>query len=147
MSDCINLMERFGKRYRITFDEAYEAKGKHKATLDPWMMLIPCRGGTIGPQGGDVLRIDLEGHRKTAAQLGRLPGVSFYCKGDVESTLLFHVDQFAAVARIARPKRRRKGRPMTEADKAALAATGKAALATHRAQKRRLKTPPATLFD
>jgi len=46
---CVNLKERFGKRYR-TRTEA------DQRTSDPWMLLIPCRNGEIGPYGGDVMQ-------------------------------------------------------------------------------------------
>src|SRR5262249_12342276 len=43
MAECVNLLELFGEKYRITWDEAYDAKGKHRATIDVWYAQIPCR--------------------------------------------------------------------------------------------------------
>lgn len=43
--NCVNLLEQFGHRYRIGFDPAYNAKGRHRGKLDAWMMLIPCQRG------------------------------------------------------------------------------------------------------
>jgi len=47
--DCINLSERFGDRFRVTFDPAYAPEHRPKDKLDPWMMLLEFRGGNIYP--------------------------------------------------------------------------------------------------
>lgn len=38
--DCINLKKRFGVRYRITFDPAYDPRGRPQEKLDHSMMVI-----------------------------------------------------------------------------------------------------------
>jgi hypothetical protein len=45
--DCIDLKDRFGREFRITWDPA---AGERSA--DPWMMTMPCRKGEIYPHGG-----------------------------------------------------------------------------------------------
>jgi hypothetical protein len=70
---CINLLERF----RITWDPAYDAKGRHRHNLDPWMMQIPCRGGiTIYPHGGSDLAVEVDYHRPPTRALAALPGLN-----------------------------------------------------------------------
>ena len=56
--DCVNLRERFGKRYRITFDPSYSSFNVPGEKLDPWMMVIRCRSGEIYPHGGSKLAVD-----------------------------------------------------------------------------------------
>jgi hypothetical protein len=101
--DVIDLQKRFGKRYRLTFDPAYDSRGKH--TPDPWYMQIPCRYGIIYPVGGDDLAIEVDYHDIIAAKLKRL-GLRLTQDGDNEKTLVFSVDRFPEVAAIVKPKRR-----------------------------------------
>jgi len=102
---CINLAERFGRRYKITFDPAYDVRHVSKAKLDPWMMQIPCRSGVIYPFGGERLAVEIDGHSIIAAKL------AVFCQkwqdGETEKTFLFDVSEFATVARLVRPKLRR----------------------------------------
>ena len=37
---CVNLLERFGERYRITFDEAADAHGRQRDKIDPYLQQI-----------------------------------------------------------------------------------------------------------
>jgi hypothetical protein len=103
----LNLVELFGDRYRITFDEAYNPSHVPRAKLDPWMMQIPCRGRgiTIYPHGGNVLAIEVDHRRNIAKALAALPGLKLWQDGD-EMTFLFDVALFPAVAEIVKPKRR-----------------------------------------
>jgi hypothetical protein len=36
-----DLRDRFGSRYKITYDSAYDPKGRPRENLDPWYMQIP----------------------------------------------------------------------------------------------------------
>ncbi len=107
---CVNLRQRFGDRYKITFDPALEVRG------DPWMMQIPCRFGTIYPHGGDILAVECDYHPGIAARITAL-GLYERQSGHSERTFLFHVDDFAKVAEVVKPRRRhppRKGRTAAE---------------------------------
>lgn len=106
--ECVNLQSRFGDRHRITFDEAYNAKGKHRDNFDPWYMQISCRYGCIYPEGGDWLRLDLDHHNQIVGRVAELPGCEVAQDGDFEKTIRFPTSQFDAVARIVRPHRRRR---------------------------------------
>jgi hypothetical protein len=100
MSDCINLRERFG-HYRIEYDPAH-----HGRSDDPWLQIIPCRYGHIYPYGGDKLGVATS--RKIGLQLARLPGVEVWQDGDDGINLVFPHDLLPDVAKIVKPRRKRK---------------------------------------
>lgn len=114
-NDCINLRDRFGDRYRITFDPAYSARHVPREKLDPWMMLVEFRGGNIYPHGGDLLAVEVEGRRFLRKRLAALPGLTLKQDGDDFQSWTFPVEQFDAVAEIVQPRRRRV---LTEAQRA-----------------------------
>jgi hypothetical protein len=64
----IDLWQRFGDRFRLTFDEVATVGGRNG---DPWLMQIPCRLGTIYPHGGEILALEIDYHDFTAARLRR----------------------------------------------------------------------------
>ena len=96
---CINLMERFGKRYRIEFDPAYSAKNRPRDSLDPWMMLIPCQRGVIYPHGGNRLAVEIDGRPISVKRLEVLGCTELVQDGDSEKTFTFDVVDFAKVAK------------------------------------------------
>ncbi len=105
--ECINLRQRFGKVYRITYDPAYDHKGIHRKNLDPWYMQIPCRKGVIYPQGSDRLAVEIDYHGPTAKLVSKIPGITRTQRGDNEQTFTFHVDLFDQIAELVQPKKRR----------------------------------------
>jgi len=123
MSECVNLRDRFGKTYRISFDPAYDPKHVPRDKLDPWMMQIPCECGVIFPHGDDVLAVEV-----TYAMAKRLDalGLRLHQDGDIERTYLFPVSRFDEVAAIVKPRRRRK---LSPEHREKLVAAGTAALA------------------
>ena len=107
MATCINLRDRFGDHYRITFDPAYDPAYVPRSKLDPWYMVIPCkRGLTIYPHGGDWLAVEIDGHPYIAKRVQKLLGVALHQSGDQERTYVFPVSVFPSVAKIVEPKRR-----------------------------------------
>jgi hypothetical protein len=106
---CINLAERFGDRYRITFDAPREER--RQAKHDPWLHQIPCKFGTIYPFGGNRLAVDCDYCPRVCKQLVALPGLTLHQHGDHEQTFTFDVADFDAVAAIVRPRRRRQLSP------------------------------------
>ena len=106
MDKCVNLMERFGKRYRIEFDPAYNPKHRPRAKLDPWMMVIPGRYGTIYPDGGDYLRVDIDHHNQIAKRVGCLAVCQLVQDGEFEKTIRFPVDRLDDIAAIVHPHRK-----------------------------------------
>lgn len=111
---CINLVDLFGDRYRITFDPAYNARHVPRAKLDPWMIQIPCqgRGVTIYPHGGNILAVEADRRPSIVAKLKMIDGLKLHQHGDVELTFLFHLDLFEQVAEVVKPRRRRHLTPL-----------------------------------
>src|SRR5262245_44558838 len=101
----LNLVEKFGSRYRIGFDPAC-AKGRKNR--DPAHMEIPGRFGTIYPDGEDHLRGDIDYHERLADKVGQIPGCTLVQDGDGEKTYRFPLALFQQVARIVRPSKRRR---------------------------------------
>ena len=133
MSECINLKERFGKQYRITFDPAYDHKGVPRKSLDPSMMTIPCHKGIIYPYGGEYLAVEIDYHGPTAKQVGQIPGVVCTQDGDQEKTFKFHVDLFPQIAQLVIPRKKRR---LTEEQKQKLVERGRQALEEYQQKQR-----------
>jgi hypothetical protein len=115
--ECINLQERFGDRFRITWDPAYDPKGIH--AKDPWYMQIPGakRGVTLYPHGGDTLAVEVNYHPGVCRQLDAL-GLKLHQDGGRhgERTYLFNVSRFEEVAAIVQPRKRRRLNPEQRAE-------------------------------
>ena len=98
---CIDLKEKFGRRYRVAYEDSYFA--------DPWLLIVPCRYGHIFPHGGNLLAASVDGHPNVAGVLRRLSCCQIHQDGDFgEVTVIFDVADFAKVARIIQPRRRRQ---------------------------------------
>jgi len=116
---CINLQERFGRRYRI----GWEADGATKAQTPreewPWLMELLCRHGKVYPWGGELLQA-CSYTGATGAKLRRLPFV-LHAKGGEETVIRFHVDHIEQVLAVLKPYRRRQ---VSEAEKERLTEMG-----------------------
>ena len=114
MSDCIDLSTY--TQYKLSTDPAASTRNK-----DPWLLVIPCRDkGEIYPWGGKYLAASTtrKGVAKRLLRIGRL-----HQDGDDGATIVFHVSDFDAVAKIMEPRRRRVLSPEHKAKLAA--ASGK----------------------
>ena len=123
MATFINLKERFGRRYRVTYGESYYAEHGEKARVeDPVHMIIPCKYGHIYAAGEETLAAGVDGHPNVAGQLRRLKCCQVHQDGDLgELTVLFDVTDFAKVVKIMRPRRRRQ---LSEAERQRLRVIG-----------------------
>jgi hypothetical protein len=72
------------------------------------MQVIPTRTGEIYSHGPDTLAVEVIGHPKVAARVGRLLGTDPYQDGDAEVAYLFRPDRLPEVARLVRPYRRHR---------------------------------------
>lgn len=110
---CIDLKARFGRQYRVTFEESYHAeRPDFRAREAVWLRQIPCRYGSVFPFGGSRLAASVDGFPKVAGRLRRLGCVEVVQDGDFgELTVSFDVADFPKVARIMRPRRRRQVSP------------------------------------
>ena len=109
---CINLKRRFGDRYRVEFEESYHADhGDRARTEDPWLMIIPCQRGHIYPHSHNRLGASTDRCGKTANQLKRLACTKVVQDGSVGVNVIFEVSDFEKVAKIMKPRRRRRQSP------------------------------------
>lgn len=115
---CIDLAERFGRRYRVEYEESYFAEYGPRAQVDdPWLKVLACRYGEIVPWGGDTLAASVDGHPVVAGRLRRLECCRVVQDGDFgELTVAFHVADFRKVARVMRPRLRRRPTPEQRAE-------------------------------
>jgi hypothetical protein len=105
---CVNLLERFGERLKISWDASYDPKGKRN--LDPWMMLLPCQGNgvVIYPQGGTRLAVEINYRLPLARKVAALEGLILHQDGNWEKTFLFESTRFEQVAALVKPRRRKQ---------------------------------------
>lgn|GEM_PF-773729 len=105
----INLQEMFGRRYRVTFDESYHhERPEFRAAEAPWLMTLPCRHGHIYPWGGDLLAASTCSRGSVVKKLLALPYVQLRQDGSDGINVSFPVGHFGEVARIMKPRRRRR---------------------------------------
>ena len=93
---CINLRERFGKRYRVGYEESYQAAhGDQARREDPELMVVRCRYGELFPWGGTELAASVGGHPNVAGMLRRMSCCRIVQDGDFgELTVVFDVVDF-----------------------------------------------------
>ena len=99
---CIDLAERFGRKYRIGYEEQVD---QWPVADRPWLARIRCLYGHVGVQGGERLHAFTD-HRLIGRRLRRLPFVE-QAQGDEEVRIVFHVEHLAEVLAILKPYRRR----------------------------------------
>ena len=129
---CINLKERFGDRYKVEYEESYDAEhSEHGRAEDPWLMLTPCRHGFICPWGAENLAACTKTAGSVAKRLKALPFTTVIQDGDDGANVMFHVKHFDAVARIMKPCKRRR---LSAEHRARLAEAGAKSRFTHGVQ-------------
>jgi hypothetical protein len=108
--DVINLRRRFGRRYRVTYEESYWAEhGPNARIEDPQLMILLCRYGHMFPWQDSTLAASVDGYPKVASRLRRLKCCRIVQDGDFgELTVTFDLANFPQVAQIMRPRRRRQ---------------------------------------
>ena len=105
---CPNLWELYGKRYKISFDPAYNPGSVPWENRDPWYMTIRGRLGAIVPWGDGLLGLMIDRHPFKAAEVLNIPGSKLVQSGDHELTITFPAERFAEAAEIVRPYKRRQ---------------------------------------
>lgn len=102
--DCINLKERFGEKYRISWDEHHV----HGGTPDPWTMMVPCKHGHIYPNGDDELGFASDKRGGIARKLASQPFAHIAQDGDDGMNITFDVKHWEQVVKIVKPRLRRR---------------------------------------
>jgi len=104
-----NLAENFGDQFQISYDPAVgDVTGMLRDRIDPWMIQISGKYGTIYPYGHDRLAVDVDHHPIIAMRLTVLGCCELVQDGDDEKTFAFDVADFDTVAEIIRPYLRRQ---------------------------------------
>jgi hypothetical protein len=107
--ECINLKERFGGRFKVEFEESYDAeRPEFRAAEALWLMVIPCQHGHICPWGGELLAACTNRRGLVARRLVRLAFVKVAHDADDGVNVTFSVQRFPEVAAIMKPRRRRR---------------------------------------
>ena len=107
-----DLRELAGSIYRISHDPAaFHEPGGRK---NPWLYIIPCRKGRIYPHSDTMLALWWESSARLDLKCSAL---TLYLDGDEEKDYLFAPGDFEEVAKVAQPKRRRRGRTLTEPER------------------------------
>lgn len=102
----INLEAEFGRRWRIELDEA--AGGRRK---DPWLFTIPCRNGHLYPAGHDRIGAATNRSGAIVRKLRAIPGAVVEADGSDGANVTFAPAVIRYVARVMKPRSRRKLSP------------------------------------
>jgi len=121
-TNILNLRERYGRQFKIAFDEAYYAeRGRGAWADDPALQIIPGRLGHVYPaSGGRLAAFGRSG--PTAAKLRALPYAEVWTDGSDGVTVLFPPDRLNEVAHLLHLKRRRR---VSDQERARLAEVGR----------------------
>jgi hypothetical protein len=103
---CINLAERFGRRYRVSFEAGGATKGQWAREDWPWLMEIRGRYGVVYPKGGEILQ-GMTDRPRMGRKLRALPCVRSV-RGDAETIITFRVADAEQVFALLKPYRRRQ---------------------------------------
>ena len=109
MTACIDLRKRFGEVYCIQSEVGTPMdRRRPRRDLNPWLLTIPCGLGHIYPHGGEFLGASTDRRGRAANRLASLPGVRVVQDGDDGVNVVFHVRNFHEIAKILKPRRRRR---------------------------------------
>ncbi len=107
--DCINLKDRFGDRYKVVYEQGYYAEyGQNAYREDPWYMILLCQHGHVCLWGGERLAACTRRSGQIVKRLMSLPFTEVVQDGDDGANVVFHADHFEEVAKIMRPRKRRR---------------------------------------
>ena len=119
---CINLRERFGRKYRIAYEASYQHEyGPGARVEDPWLMILPGARGHVFPWDATRLAASTNSAGATARRLKALSITEVWQDGD-GVTVLFPAEHLDEVANLLRLRRRRR---VTERERSRLAALGR----------------------
>jgi hypothetical protein len=110
-TDCINLKQMFGDRFKVAYEESYQADYGEGATREyPWYLQISCQHGHISPWDGTRLAACTSTNSQIATRLRKLPFLDREATqdGDDGINAVFDMEHFEEVARIIKPRKRRR---------------------------------------
>jgi hypothetical protein len=126
-----DLEELYGDRLRVEYEESYYTERTRRSKVEPWLMTIPCQYGHVCPWGENLLAACTDKNGGIARRLMKLDFVlqDQSQQGADGVNAVFPIEHAEEVFKIIKPRKRRKGRPMSEEEKRQLADRGRAALA------------------
>jgi len=112
METTIDLKAKYGKKYRVQFEEGHMALEKDSV----WFQVIPCRNGDIfiydeTRLGGCCNRVKIAARWGREIDGGLWPGCEIIQRGDFEIMVAFLPDLFQRVATLLRAKMKRQYTP------------------------------------
>lgn len=126
-----SLKKSFGKRYRIHLEESWQhEKPENKTGYEGWYEQMPTSCGGFISLYQDKPTVILQFYtpkqrptcRKLAEQFKDIPGVSLDDRfNGYETVIYFPATLFEQVAEVVGARKKRQGRPLTDAQRAAFA--------------------------
>jgi hypothetical protein len=121
-----NLKSTFGDKYIIKIEEAYKLEMPELRDPIEWHYVIPAKHGHFYPYGGDSIAFYCTANRIKEVILRQFNGeVTLFLECEDESILLFDNSNFLEIAPIAKAKRRRGRKALSQSEKKRLVEAGK----------------------
>jgi hypothetical protein len=107
MCECVNLMDHFGDKYRISWDEAYNFRNVTRDCLDLWYARLRGKYGEVHPHSYELLAVETENHPGIKKRLELCGCTTTYLDGDFGfGSFLFKPEHLGEIAEIVRLYRR-----------------------------------------
>jgi hypothetical protein len=117
-NQVIDLRQHYAHRYRVTCEGSCE-RAHHGSACDPWNAIVLCQHGHIYPHGELLLGAATNNRGQKANSLAALPCVRVVQDGDDGINVVFDASDFAKVAAIMKPRRKRQLTPEQKAERVA----------------------------
>ena len=112
MPTCLNLRTTYGDKYRIEYEPSYHAEyGDNARVDDPWLQIIPCQHGHIGPFCSHRLFASTDRSGSIAKALRALPCVEVWQDGSDGLSVMFYPADAKQVFAVMKPRRKRQLSP------------------------------------
>jgi len=125
-ANSFDLKKFFGKEYTIAFDESYKYEKPEFRSPIEFYYTIPAKHGHFYPHDGSTIAFWCTANRIKGQILKFFKGeVTLYLEGDDESILLFDGALFLEIAKIAKAKKKRGRKKLSEEEKKRFVGLGK----------------------
>ena len=125
-ANSFDLKKFFGKEYTIAFDESYKYEKPEFRSPIEFYYTIPAKHGHFYPHDGSTIAFWCTANRIKRQILKLFKGeVTLHVEGDDESILLFDGALFLEIAKIAKAKKKRGRKKLSEEEKKRFVGLGK----------------------
>jgi hypothetical protein len=132
----LNLKKAFGNTYQIEIEEAYKLERPELKDPIEWYYVIPAKHGQFYPYGGDTIAFYCTANRIKEQILREFQGkVTLFLEGEDESILHFDKEIFHDIALLAKAKKKRGRKALSETEKKRLVEAGKGYQFTGKSQQ------------